>query len=56
MVVAADAVVDPDAVVVLALDAGAAEGAVFAARGFGVRAGAAEEARVIEEGVVGVGG
>ena len=55
VVVAADAVVDPDAVVVLALDAGAAEGAVFAARGFGVLAGGAEVAGVEEEVVVGVG-
>ena len=55
VVVAAYAVVDPDAVVVLALDAGAAEGAVFAARGLGVLAGGAEVARVEEEVVVGVG-
>ena len=41
MVVAADAVVDPDAVVVGFLDAGAAEGAVFASCGFGEVAGAA---------------
>jgi hypothetical protein len=55
VVVAADAVVDPDAVVVLALNAGAAEGAVLGARGFGVVAGGAEVAWVEEEVVVGVG-
>ncbi len=52
MIVAAYAVVDPDAVVVLALDAGAAQRAVFAARGFRVVAGAAEVAGVKEEVVV----
>lgn len=54
MVVAADTVVDPDTVVVLALDAGAAEGAVFAAGRFGVVAGRAEVAWVEEDVVVGV--
>ncbi len=52
MVVPADAVVDPDTVVVLSLDAGAAEGAVFAACGLGVLACRAEVAGVEEEVVV----
>ena len=41
VVVAADAVVDPDAVVVGLLDAGAADAAVFAACGFGAVAASA---------------
>jgi uncharacterized membrane protein len=41
VIVAADAVVDPDAVVVGLLDAGVADAAVFAAGGFGQVAGAA---------------
>ena len=52
MIVAADAVVDPDAVVVLPLDAGAAEGAVFAAGRLRVVAGGAEVSRVKKEVVV----
>ena len=55
MIVAADAVIDPNAVVVLSLDAGAAEGAVFASCGFGLVAGVAEVAGMEEEVVVGIG-
>ena len=51
----ADAVVDPDAVVVVFGDAGAAEGAVFAARRFWGMAGAAGKVGVVEHMVVGVG-
>ena len=53
---AADAGVEPDAVVVALCDAGAAEGAVFAAGGFGEVAGAAGWGGVVGVGVgVGVG-
>lgn len=57
VVVPADAVVDPDAVVVGLLDAGAADTAVLAAGGFGEAAGAAGlggERRGWEDGAAGV--
>ena len=56
MIVATDAIVDPDTMMVLALDAGVAEGAVFAACWFGVVAGGTEIAGVKEEVVVRVCG
>ena len=55
VIVAADAVVDPDAVVVGFLDAGATQRAVLRARRFGDVACAAEIAGVVEEVVVGIG-
>lgn len=55
IVVAADAIVDPDTVMVLSLDTSLAEGTVFGAGGLGELTGATEVAWMEETIIIGVG-